>query len=270
MHFRIELYSENTPAVIPVNYQYPLSAAIYRILQKGDAEYSQFLHETGYGKGYKFFTFSDLKGRFKIIRDRMHLRAPNLQFSAHFHLPEASRTFVEGLFRSEEILIADKKSKTVFQVRSILSARSPWEPSADEQSIAEITVKPASMLVTGFKNERGHYDFLSPDDTGFTESLIFSWRNKIGAAFDVETAEQAVLFAEMEKYPNPWRSRLVTIKADTAQQTKIRGFLNFKLKLKAEKRFLDLVLNAGLGLYSTQGMGCLEVVGGGKYDSSKT
>lgn len=52
-------------SLLPINYQYPLSSAIYRILSKGDREYARFLHEEGYGKGYKFFTFSDLKLKFK-------------------------------------------------------------------------------------------------------------------------------------------------------------------------------------------------------------
>lgn len=61
MIFQLILNKNKSNAVIPINYQYPLSAAIYKILQKGDSEYAQFLHEEGYGKGYKFFTFSDLK-----------------------------------------------------------------------------------------------------------------------------------------------------------------------------------------------------------------
>lgn len=32
-----------SPREIPINYQYPLSAAIYKILAKGDGEYAQFL-----------------------------------------------------------------------------------------------------------------------------------------------------------------------------------------------------------------------------------
>lgn len=46
-----------------INYQYPLSAALYRIISKGDANYAQFLHEKGYGKkdkGFKLCAFSQL------------------------------------------------------------------------------------------------------------------------------------------------------------------------------------------------------------------
>lgn len=62
--------------VISLNYQYPLSAAIYRIIAKGNAAYAHFLHEQGYGKkdkGFKLFTFSQLNVPFKIEGDRMWL-----------------------------------------------------------------------------------------------------------------------------------------------------------------------------------------------------
>ena len=48
MRFKISLHT--TDSVIPINYQYTLSAAIYKTIAKGNAEYAALLHETGYGK----------------------------------------------------------------------------------------------------------------------------------------------------------------------------------------------------------------------------
>lgn len=258
MRFKIELYRIEGDK-LPINYQYPLSAAIYKILAKGDADYAQFLHESGYGKGYKFFTFSDLKLKFKLEGDRMQLLEDKLSFYVHFHLPEASRNFVEGLFKSENIVIADKNSKVVFQVQSIISLDNPLKEFSS-QELMEVIVKPSSAIVTGVKNERGHYDYLLPDDKEFLPSLIYGWRNKIRDAYDLETAEQAILSIELEYYQNPFRTRLVHIKSDSQAATKIRGSLNYKLKLRAERRFIELLLNAGIGIESAQGMGSLEVV----------
>lgn len=259
MRFRLKLY-KTAGREIPINYQYPLSAAIYRILNKGDAEYASFLHEKGYGKGYKFFTFSDLKFKYKRENDRMLLLDPKVEFTVSFHLPEASRTFVEGLFKSENIVIADKNSKVVFQVQSIISLDNPLKEFSP-QELMEVIVKPTSAIVTGVKNERGHYDYLLPDDKEFLPNLIYGWRNKIRDAYDLETAEQAILSMELEYYQNPFRTRLMHIKSDSQAATKIRGSLNYKLKLRAERRFIELLLNAGIGIESAQGMGSLEVVG---------
>lgn len=71
MRFLIKLFALNYPAVLPLNYQYPLSAVIYKILRRADQEYASFLHETGYRaanslKSFKLFTFSDIKTPFKI------------------------------------------------------------------------------------------------------------------------------------------------------------------------------------------------------------
>lgn len=269
MRFKITLYTvDSFEKVIPINYQYPLSAAIYKVLSKGDVEYAKFLHEEGYGKGYKFFTFSDLKGEFKIRKDRMYILYPQISFTVHFHLPEASQNFVEGLFKSEEIVIADQKTKAVFKVQSIVSLENPLR-LFNEMEIIQVEVKTISAIVTGSKNERGNYDYKTPDDAEFISSLIYGWRNKIKDAFDGETSESAVLMIDVALYKNPFRTRLIHIKDGKEDKTKIRGSLNYKLQLTAERRFIDLVLNAGMGLYSAQGMGCLEVVRLGSIDYSK-
>lgn len=261
MRFKINLVTNEINGVIPINYQYPLSAVIYKILAKGDAGYAGFLHEKGYGKGFKFFTFSDLDFKYERKDDRFILKNPEVFLTVCFHLPEASRVFVEGLFKSEEVVIADKKSKAVFAVESIISLNNPLK-EMDERRMQQILVKPASMIISGIKKEDGKYEFLNPDDLRFGDGLLYNWQNKIEACYGKEAADEAILMIEIEKYKQPFRSRLVTIKADTSEETQLRGYLNFKLKLTAEHRYLDLILNAGLGLYSAQGMGCLEIIEG--------
>lgn len=259
MRFLISLHADKERSVIPINYQYPLSSAIYKILHKGNAKYAQFLHENGYGKGFKFFTFSDLKLKYRREGDQLKLLDPKVEFTVAFHLPEASKTFVEGLFRSEEIVIADTRSKSIFKVQSIISQGNLLVES-DSREMVQIVTKPMSMIIAGEKNEKGNYDFLDPDDPRFVKALLHNWKNKIAACYDERESDEAILMIEVEKYKNPWRSRLVTIKSETNAETKVQGYLNLKLKLTAERRFLDLIFNAGMGLYSAQGMGCLEVI----------
>src|SRR5690554_4883241 len=130
MRFKIILHKISGNQ-IPINYQYPLSAVIYKILAKGNTEYAQFLHETGYGKGFKLLSFSQLNVPFRIERfdkiegigkkDRMRLLGDEASFQIAFHLPQAMENFVKGLFQSEQIDIADKKSKVSFSVKSVES-----------------------------------------------------------------------------------------------------------------------------------------------------
>lgn len=261
MKFRITLYLiDRDRAAIPVNYQYPVSAAIYRIIAKGDREYAAFLHGQGYGKGFKLFTFSQLNAPFRIEGDRLILSGNEVSFQIAFHLPQAMESFVKGLFQSEHIDIADKKSRASFTVKSVESLPDPLQRYKDNE-IINVPLKPLSPVVAGLQNEKGHYDFLSPDDVHFTESLIYNWRNKIETCYNAETASSALLMIEIVPMRTPFKSRLITIKSGTPEETKIRGWMNFGLKVTGERRFVELLLNAGAGVYNSQGMGFVEVVG---------
>jgi len=49
------------------------------------------------------------------------------------------------------------------------------------------------------------------------------------------------------------------VKAGTEAETKIRGWMNVDLSVTAEKRFIEILLNAGVGVYnSVIGAGYLE------------
>lgn len=258
MRFLITL-QRSTGYILPINYSYPLSSAIYRILAKGDADYAAFLHAKGYGKGFKLFTFSQLKVPFKIEGDRLRLAGDLVSFQAAFHLPEAMENFVKGLFQSEKIDIADQKSKVSFSIQSIESLVNPLQLNK-ENEIVNIILRPISPIVAGLHNEKGNYNFLTPDDNRFTESLIFNWRNKIATCYDEQVATSALLMMEVIRQRTPFKSRLIAIKSDTPQETKVKGWMNYGIKVTGEKRFVELLLNAGAGLYNAQGMGCVEVV----------
>lgn len=257
MKFSIILQTNQRGTVLPINYQYPLSAAVYKIMEKGDAAYSAFLHEKGYGKGYKFFTFSDLDCRpYKREGDRLQLLNNEARLMVSFHLPEASQHFIKGLFMSQQLTIADQRSRIGFNVKSVETLPNPLA-LYEANEVMPVHLKPLSPIVTGVKNENGKYDFLSPEDSRFTESLLYNWREKIKANYDEETAKSAVLNLEVKRFKNSPKSRLVWIKAGTQQQTKIRGYTNFELEALAERRFLEVLMNCGTGLYNAMGMGCV-------------
>lgn len=258
MRFKLALHTITPKPVIPINYTYPLSAAIYRILARADSEYASFLHEKGYGKGFKLFCFSQINCPFRIERDRLYLLSNELSFQVAFHLPKAAESFIRGLFQSERIDIADKQSKASFTVQSVESLPDPLYNYKDNEVIS-MMLTPISPVVVGLPNEKGNYDFLSPDDEQFSECLAYNWREKIKSCYDEVMAQSALLIAEpILEYPP--KSRLITIKADTNAETKIRGWMNFKLKVTAEKRYVELLLNTGAGVYNAQGMGGVEVI----------
>src|SRR5690606_5274841 len=62
---------------LPVNYQYPISSWIYRVISEADAGYGDFLHQGGFQQGsrhFKMFTFSQLDARpYRVFGNRMRL-----------------------------------------------------------------------------------------------------------------------------------------------------------------------------------------------------
>lgn len=255
MRFLIQAEAANL-GTLPINYQYPLSAVIYKILSKADSAYASFLHREGYGKGFKLFCFSELRGNFRVQGDRLLIKGPRVSFTISFHLPEASQNFIKGLFMSQHIDVADSKSRVAFVISSV-EALPPIFQDVKENEIINIKVKTASACVAGLKNGAGHYVFLSPEDPHFTESLLFNWKEKIKTIYPNVNTDQILLSVETLFSNTPPKSRLMTIKSGTPEQTKIRGWTNFGLQLRGEKRYVELLYNTGVGLYNAMGCGCV-------------
>lgn len=262
MQFRLSLAAQHSPAFVPFNYQYPLSSAIYRIIQRADEEFARFLHNSGYGEGhksFKLFTFSDLQTTFRINGDRMELPNKMVQLLVCFHVTEAAENFIKGLFMHQLLEVADRKSKTTFLVQQVEG----MQPLAAAKSNSLI-FQPMSPLVVGRKNERGHYDYRSPLDDDFAECLVHNWVMKYAAAYNMEEEAAYPLKQQIDvavlQQSRPPKQRLITIKQGTPYETKVRGYTGFTIKVKAPKEMLQLALNAGLGLHNAQGMGCVVVL----------
>ena len=260
MRFKLTLQSVSPNPVIPINYQYPLSAAIYKVIARADEDYAAFLHESGYGienslKNFKHFTFSDITSPFQIKDDRLYLKNNELFLLVSFHLPEASQHFIKGLFLSQEIDIADKKSKTSFKIISVEALKNPLI-NKDTEEVISIVFKPMSPCVAGLKNSSGEYDFLSPKDVRFPLAIQHNWGEKLKTLGHHMVDEDISVKVNLLK--NEPKSRLIWVKAFTPAQTKIRGFTNFEIEVTAQRQFIEVIYNSGVGIYNAMGMGCIE------------
>ncbi|MBO9203210.1 MULTISPECIES: CRISPR-associated endoribonuclease Cas6 [Niastella] len=250
--------------LLPINYQYPLSAAIYRIIQRADEKYSAFLHKEGYKlnwKSFKLFSFSDLRMPFRIQGDRLYIHSSPASLIVCFHIEEAAANFIKGLFINQQLNISDKISRAQFSINNVQLL--PDLFNSVHHTEPEVVLQPISPLVVGRKNSKGNYDFLNPGDPDFNEWFIHNWIEKYKAincndSIDVETIRSCIAVRLLTS-GQEIKSRLITIKAFTPQQTQIRGFTKFRIKVKAPKPLLQLAMNSGFGLYNAQGMGCMEV-----------
>ena len=92
---------------LPINYQFPLQAAIYKTLANSDAEFATWLHENGYqqdGKRFKLFTFSNLiVPQFGIDkgRERLIVKSDVVTLFISFLPEKSTQQFIQGLFQQQ-------------------------------------------------------------------------------------------------------------------------------------------------------------------------
>ena len=262
MRFVLTLNSLRPAQQITLNYQYPLSAAIYKIIERADKNYAAFLHQQGYSYGaktFKFFTFSDLRTPFNIKGDRLIMQTNTAALTICFHVPDAAENFIKGLFIDQQLDIADAKNKAVFIVQQVIAEQVPI--IANEAML----LQPISPMVVGRNNERGNHDYLSPEEEGFAGLLTNNLLEKYAADGGVKEDELQQLKKSVIIKPIffklPPRHRLLTIKAGTAAETKVRGYDKFRLRIQAPAPVIAMALNAGMGMHNAMGMGCMEVCG---------
>lgn len=243
MRFHLTLHARSG-SLLTFNYQYPLSSAIYKLIQHADANFAAFLHDHGYGddrKRFKLFSFSDLRTPFTRRGDRMQLVSGEATLAICFYLPQAAEAFIRGLFLHQKLEIADRVSKTVFQIAGVESLPPPFPAKGP------VLLQPLSPLVVGRKNSRGHYDYRSPGDVDFSECLYYNWMEKC-AAVGLPVAmgeEEPEVGIDVLLFSHPPQQRLITIKEGTAEETKIRGYTKFRLAVSAPAEMLELALGAG-------------------------
>lgn len=261
MRFLLRLTTQHPGQLITFNYHYPLSAAIYKIISRTDESYATFLHEKGYQHGaktFKLFTFSDLKTAFTIKGDQLIMRTNTATLTVCFHVPDAAENFIKGLFIDQQIEIADTKSKATFIVQQVTTEKLPV--LADSKAML---FQPMSPVVVGRKNERGNYDYVSPEDADFIHLVTTNLVEKYASITQLQSEELQLLkqtvIIEPVYFKLPPRHRLLTIKAGTDAETKVRGYDKFRLRINAPAPIIQIALNAGIGMHNAMGMGSLEV-----------
>jgi CRISPR-associated endoribonuclease Cas6 len=261
MRFQLTLTTLQQYQRITLNYQYPLSAAIYKIIQRADEGYATFLHQQGYshgGKNFKLFTFSDLRTPFDIKEDRLVMRTDTAALTICFHVPDAAENFIKGLFMNQQLDIADSRDKATFIVQQVTAEKNA---AIINESVL---LQPISPVVVGRKNERGNYDYVTPADADFAALVLNNLAEKYAA---INTTDEAGL-QRLKKtitinpvlFSKPPRHRLLTIKAGTPAETKVRGYDKFRLRLQAPDDVIAIALNGGIGMHNAMGMGCMEII----------
>jgi len=243
-------------STIPLNYQYYVGSWIYKVLEQGDAEFAKFLHTTGY-KGndrrkFKLFTFSMLNIPKKtVLKADYQLRIESSTFSlkVHFLLEEALQPFVMGLFKNQELVI---RSQT-YRVQQVESLAVNIEKEA-------IHIRTLSPVVISKKRGDGSEEYLSPEHPEYEALFFHNLMGKYlstGQTVPEDWSQATPVFKLLS--PEKVQSKLLTIKAGHASETRLKGYL-FYFEMKAPVKLIETGLLAGFGKENSWGFGCGEVM----------
>lgn len=263
MQFKITLRCLDDKPVLPVNYQYELSAWIYRVLQNADPDYSEYLHRHGYTTGrksFKLFCFSQLNVPKRSVEgDRLHIGSREITFIIGFYLDRAAEEFVRGLFIEQQFSLGDRQSRARFVVQTV-EMRHLQLPDGE----APVHIHTLSPLVVARKRTDNQPDeYLHPADPDFGRLLFLNLLDKYAAA----TGHEPPSWWDISRFgfrplgTEP-RSQLITIKAGTDAQTKVKGY-RFDFEVDIPRELVELALLAGWGRMNGEGFGCGEVVNAG-------
>lgn len=258
---------------IPVNYQYPVSAWIYKVFNKADGYFAHWLHEHGYAFNgdhkFKLFNFSHIKfekSRFDKGRiPKLIVEPGEHRFEIGIYMEDAASRFIKGLFEDQNLDITQQHVKGRFSVKNV-------EVLPEPEFTETVTYKALSpVLVTrprGIENGKLQTDHLSPEAEDYEQRLkenilrrYTATHQHITSGMMEESGEQQLLTDfpfdpdaftfELTSKP---KSKLQAIKAGTPQETKLRGFL-YSCKITAPIELHKLIWHSGLGEKGSLGFG---------------
>ena len=267
MRFKLTLKKLDNKAILPINYQYPLSVWIYRMIQNAESSYSLFLSKKGVNtlrKSFKYFSFSDLfLSKYELltneegIKDRISIQSPNITLQISFYLDKICESFIKDLFANKLLILGDQKTQARFEVAYVDAL--PLQIESET-----VKLKTLSPVVLKRKKEDGTMGYISPKHEEFEQYFL---DNLIGKLTTVAETFPNGLMGMQQIEPkfklltsSSIKSRIITIKADTPDQVELKGFHPFEFELTAPKEMIELGLLMGFGKYNEEGMGYCEIL----------
>lgn len=244
--------------VLPANYAYALSSWIYKVISRADQAYSDFLHEKGFAfesRRFKMFTFSQLDLRpYKINGNEIRLLGQEALLNVRFLIDSSMENFIKGLFIEQRFGLGEPGSNHCvdFQVSGVETKSPPvFRPVMRYQCL--------SPIVTSTRRDDGSVAYLSPEEPGYGRIFIQNLQRKQSALMlhNGETEiEGKTTFPYAFRLLNTPRKKGITIKANTAEETKVIGYL-FHFELSAPVELHEVGYYAGFGEKNSMGFGCV-------------
>lgn len=254
---------------ITFNYAYYLSGAVYGWIEKSSPAYASFLHDNGYQlegtvRRFKHFCFSQLQIRDREIdraRGMMRINSPEVEWYVSMPIEEALQHFVVGIFENQELYLDREYNRFLVEQVETLP-----EPSWKER-MSFTMLSPTTVSVPDVRNGRFGARYLFHDDPQLSESLRRNILHKYESLYGKEPDDTSFRCTLDEEFISDREqkgkkiSRLITIKEEQADETRVRGFM-CPLTVEGNPDLIRLAYNSGLGEKNSLGFGFLEAPGG--------
>jgi CRISPR-associated endoribonuclease Cas6 len=269
MRIKLTIQPMEQRCVIPINYQYPLSAAIYKIVNNASPEYAEFLHEKGYispnGKPLKLFTFSRIwcPAIKRIAATLVIKHRSNCYFQiASPMLEDFVQNFIIGLFQQQEIEIGGPHAVGRFMITQVETLPLPiFESETKFKCLSSIVVS----TMHEYQGKLTPYYF-RPDDQQLSEAIQNNLRRKFETINNKSAADLSLIFEPDQRYIKNREkqgkrvTKKITIKEGDREATDIICF-EVPFTLKGSHDLMEIAYECGIGEKNSMGFGMIEVVG---------
>jgi len=261
MRIKLTLQPFDKESSIPLNYQYYLSSAIYRIIEQSSTEYATQLHNAAnlnFGKSFKHFCFSQLYPQHSFVKDgAIHLNGDRIIWYVGMSIDDTLKHFIVGLFEKREFFIGNDRNRFMVQFVELL----PEPKYTQRMNFRMLSPVTASIPVKNFGKLQARYLFA--DDPQLSDILRSNILERYKALYHRLPENQSFFVKPDAEYIDKRGgaqkvSKLITIKEGTEAETRVRGFL-CPLTIEGNPELIKLAYDSGLGEKGSMGFGMLEV-----------
>lgn len=252
---------------LTVNYNYYLSAAIYKLLKLGSSEFSAFLHNKGFilhGKPYKLFCFALRFKKFSINENKIHLISNEADlYISSLLIDDFIKNIVIGTFEKQTIEIAGNYNKCSF---SIIQVESIPEPKFENETYFRL-LSPIvlSTAKDKEKNKLYPYYFRYYDNIKeITRILNQNLKNKFKLIYNQDYTGAGLIFRWDENYiaeklsANKKLTRKISIPRNEGRPIEIIAN-KIPFYLSGSEELMKVGYYCGFGEKNSMGFGMAEV-----------
>ena len=256
MRFKLVLAvkSESFGNILPVSYQYELSAAVYRRIRENYEAYLHWLSSNGFAPVDDFrnrlFSFSNLYiPRIRVEGDRLHILVKKVQMWISFLPVRGTREFVERLFSGISFVLGDRRSRVELEVEEILDCPVP-EFGEEAEYLA------LSPIVFMVPRSNRSMEYVGPDYPTYADcfyrSILAKYERIFGRPFEDDTQFSWNLLSE------PKRKGIFMMRF-TPDESKVIGYM-YKFRIVMNPLLHQIMYETGVGEKVNLGFGCVEIL----------